>query len=68
MKTGIAIVKQAMYRLAERASGLGDPSGAEKERFLTIMRERDDLRKEDASDKKRLWICLMPGLLTLMKN
>jgi len=46
MKIGLAIVKQAVYRLAERASGLGDPSGAEKERILTIVKERDDLRVE----------------------
>jgi len=53
MKCGIAIAKQAIFRIAERASGLGEPDGAAKERVLALIKERDALRKENKLLKKQ---------------
>jgi len=46
MKVVMAIAKQAIYKLAERAMGMGDPDLASREKILTLVRERDALQKE----------------------
>jgi len=42
----IIIAKHAVYKLAERASGMGDIYMVAKDRIFTLTRERDDLQKE----------------------
>jgi len=54
MKCGIAIAKLAIVRMAKRASGLGEPDGAAKERVLDLIKEREALRKENKLLKKQL--------------
>jgi len=46
IKMGIIISRHAVYKLAERAIGMGDPDMAAREKILALTRERDDLKKE----------------------
>jgi len=54
MKMGIIIAKHAVYKLAERAAGMGDIDMVTKDRILTLTRERDDLQKEAEKLKRQL--------------
>jgi len=40
------IAKQAIYKLVEQTSGVGNPGGIAKEKILIIMKERDNLKKK----------------------
>jgi len=54
MKMGIIIAKHAVFKLAKRASGMGDMDMVAKDRIMTLIRERDDLQKEVAKLKRQL--------------
>jgi len=47
MKIGIVIAKHAVHKIAERVTDGDDLEMTSKDRILSLMRERDDLQKED---------------------
>jgi len=52
---GIIISKHAIYKLAKRASDVGDLGDlAAKDRVMSLMRDRDDLQKEVDDLKRKL--------------
>jgi len=53
MKMGIIIAKHTVYKLAERASDIGDPDMTARDRVMTLIRERDDFRNEVENLKRQ---------------
>jgi len=52
IKIGIIVSKHAIYKLAERASSMGDPDMAAKDRILTLIRERETTSKRKSTNSR----------------
>jgi len=62
MKVGMAIAKQVIYKLAESATGIGDPNAVTKEKILSLTREKEALLKKMEQLKESLAAPLRTGV------